>query len=349
MAATPRDFLLSRRQFAAAALGAGVIAASRRPVAAQASAEWDAVVAAAKTEGKLLIYNGSNFPVVKRIAASVQKQYGIAVDVLDGRASEIRERIRVEQSTNRTVASLTYTGYTTMFLQKEEGAFQPHGELPSARTAGKELPADGTILLGSVGLFILMYNTNLVKPDEAPKSWADLLDPKWQGRILSDDYRAAGAGAVWFEATYNKFGREFHEKMARQKPVFSRNFPDSERRVARGEYAIYLPFNVSEFITLRGLPIKAVVPEEGAAYVPFGSAMLRDAPHPNAARVYLNHLLSEEAQVMLASEGFRPVVPGFDERAAPEVAQLVKGRLLGTTTPGRLDEMLKLATDIYGK
>ncbi|HWL06547.1 MAG TPA: extracellular solute-binding protein [Xanthobacteraceae bacterium] len=349
MTAEHSPFLLSRRQFAAAAMGAGLLASPFRSALAQTPADWDATVAAAKKEGKLLVYNGSNFPVVKRIAASVQKQYGITVDVLDGRATEIRERIRVEQATNRPAASLTYTGYTTMFLQKQEGAFQPHGDLPNAGKVDKNLAGDGTILLGSVGLFIMMYNTNLVKPDEAPKSWADLLDPKWQGKMLSDDYRAAGAGAVWFEATYNKFGREFHEKMARQKPVFSRNFPDSERRVARGEYAIYLPFNVSEFITLRGLPIKAVVPEEGAAYVPFGSAMLKDAPHPNAARVFLNHLLAEEGQTMLASEGFRPAVPGFEDKAPPEVAPLVQGNLLGTTTPGRLDEMLKLAIEIYGK
>jgi len=328
----------------------GVAAAGLALPAAGAQAQgsdWDAVVAAAKREGKLLIYNGTNFPIVRKIAAEMQKEYGISVDVLDGRATEIRERIRVEQSTNRTVASLSYSGFTTLSTQVSEGVFQQHGPLPNAQGVIPELVSKGHIALGSVGLFVLMYNTNLVKPDEAPKSWHDLTNPRWQGKILSDDFRAAGAGNVWFEATLNAFGREFHEKMAAQKPVFSRNFPESERRVARGEYPIYLPFNVSEYISLRGLPIKAIVPTEGAAYVPFGGAILRDAPHPNAARVYLNFLLSEKAQTMLAAEGFRPAKAGFETKAPPEAAPLVAGKLLGTTTVGRLGEMTKLASEIY--
>jgi iron(III) transport system substrate-binding protein len=307
---------------------------------------WDSIVAAAKREGKLLIYNGTNFPIVRKIATEMQKETGITIDVLDGRATEIRERIRVEQSTNRTVASLSYSGLTTLITQTGEGVYQEHGSLPNAQGVIPELVSKGHVLLGSVGMFILMYNTNIVK-DDAPKSWADLADPKWQGKILSDDFRAAGAGNVWFEATLNAFGRGFHEKMAAQKPVFSRNFPESERRVARGEYPLYLPFNVSEYISLRGLPIKAVVPSEGAAYVPFGAAILKDAPHPNAARVFLNFLLSEVGQTMLAAEGFRPAKAGFETKAPPEVAPLVAGKLLGTTTPGRLDEMTKLATEIY--
>jgi len=326
----------------------GVALAALTSSAAYAqSANWNDVVAAAKREGKLLIYNGTNFPIVRKIAVEMQKETGIAIDVLDGRASEIRERIRVEQSTNRTVASLSYSGLTTLFTQTGEGAFQEHGPLPNAQGVIPELASKCHVLLGSVGMFLLMYNTTLVKPEEVPKSWRDLTDPRWQGKILSDDFRAAGAGNVWFEATYNAFGREYHDKIALQKPVFSRNFPESERRVARGEYPIYLPFNMSEYISLRGLPIKALVPTEGAAYVPFGAAILKDAPHPNAARVYLNFLLSDIGQTMLAAEGFRPAKPGFESKAAPDVAPLMAGKLLGTTTPGKLDETTRLATEIY--
>ena len=158
----------------------------------------------------------------------------------------------------------------------------------------------------------------------------------------------AGAGNVFFEATLNAFGQDFHRKLAAQKPVFSRNFPDSERRVARGEYPIYLPFNVSEFITLRGLPIKAVVPAEGAAYVPFGGAILKDAPHPNAARVFLNHLLVEQAQGMLASEGFKPAVPGFESKAPADLpSRWFPESCSAPPRAGRQEEMLKLATEIY--
>jgi len=334
-----------RKTLSSFTLATGLILSAVTPISAQ-SQNWEAVVAAAKQEGKLLVYNGTNFPVVRKIANEMQKTYGITVDVLDGRATEIRERIRIEQSTGRTVASLSYSGYTTLFTQSQEGVFQDPGTLPNAKNVTSALASKGPIVLGSVGLFILMYNTNLVK-DDAPKSWQDLTDPKWQGKILADDFRAAGAGNVWFESTYNKFGRAFHEKMALQKPVFSRNFPESERRVARGEYPLYMPFNVSEYASLRGLPIKAIVPEEGAPYVPFGAAMLRDAPHPNAARVFLNFLLGETGQTLLATEGFKPAVSGYESKAPLEVVPLLAGKLLGTTTPGRLGETTKIASEIY--
>jgi iron(III) transport system substrate-binding protein len=335
-----------------AGLAAIVLVASMVQAKAQSSAQapqpsWDTIVTTAKQEGKLLIYNGTNFPVVRKIGEAMQKETGITVEVLDGRASEIRERLRIEQSTNRTVASLSYSGFTTLFTQMQEGVFQTHGALPNAKDVMKELVSNGQIALGSVGLFILMYNTNLLTGADVPTSWLDLTQPRFTGKILADDFRAAGAGNVWFEATLNAFGRAYHDKMAAQKPAFSRNFPESGRRVARGEYPVYIPFNVSEYNSLKGLPIKAIVPKEGAPYVPFGAAILRDAPHPNAARVFLNFMLSATGQTLLAQDGFKPSIPGYESKAAPEVAELMLGKLLGTTTPGKLDELTKLASEIY--
>ena len=71
--------------------------------------------------------------------------------------------------------------------------------------------------------YCLLVNRNLVKPADEPKSWKDILDPKWTGKILSDDYRALGGGAVFFVVMHDTFGKEFHEKLAAQKPVFSRD------------------------------------------------------------------------------------------------------------------------------
>ena len=71
-----------------------------------------------------------------------------------------------------------------------------------------------------------------MKPADEPKSWKDILDPKWAGKILSDDYRALGGGAVFFVVMHDTFGKEFHEKLAAQKPVFSRDI--AEQRAARG-------------------------------------------------------------------------------------------------------------------
>ena len=92
--------------------------------------------------------------------------------------------------------------------------------------------ADDIRIPAEVISYCLMVNRNLVKPADEPKSWKDILDPRWTGKILSDDYRALGGGAVFFVVMYDTFGKEFHEKLAAQKPVFSRDL--AEQRAPRG-------------------------------------------------------------------------------------------------------------------
>jgi iron(III) transport system substrate-binding protein len=326
---------------------AGALALFAAPFAHAQDLKWDEVVAAAKKEGKLTIYNGTNFAIIRKIAAEFTKKHGIRVDVLDARATEIRERIRVEQSTNRTVASLSYSGWTTLSTQQAEGVWQNLGGIPNLSRLEEPVKGNGVLVPTVIGKFALLVNTNLVKPEEEPKVWADLLHPRWKGKILSDDPRAAGAGNVWFEVLLTKFGREFHEKFAAQGPVFNRLFPESQRRLARGEFALYLPFNVSEFAGLKGLPVKPIIPQEGLPYVPFAFAILRDAPDANAARLFIDYNLSDEAQALYANEGFTPAVPAAPAKVPADLKLFVDAKLLGTTTVGKQNEMFDAAKAIY--
>lgn len=312
-----------------------------------AQANWNDVVAAAKKEGKVVIYNGTNFPVVKKLGELFEKEYGISVDVFDGRASEIRERIRTEQASGRAIGDLIYSGATSIALQTKEGAFQAHPALPRIGDLAEGYTPNGTFVPANAGNFAVLINTKLVSDADAPKSWKDLADPKWAGKILSDDPRALGGAQVWFEATLTAFGREYHEKMAAQKPVFSREWAESNRRIARGEFPIYIPFNMAEFQSLKGLPIRPLVPEEGVPYVQFGGAMLKDAPRKNAAALFLNWMLEPDRQLYFATYGYRPAAKGLAARIPPELRPLTEARMLGTTTPGRTDELLALAKEIY--
>jgi iron(III) transport system substrate-binding protein len=318
-----------------------------QPVQLLAQDGWARVVEEAKKEGKLTVYNGTNFRVVRQIADLFQKEYGISVDVLDGRASEIRERIRTEQAAERKIGDLTYSGMTTLGSQMSEGTFDPHGEIPNVAKLSSFIKPNGTLLPTMVGNFAVLVNTRLIKPDAEPKSWKDLLQPQWVGKILSDDPRAAGAGEVWFEVMLDAFGREYHEKMAQQKPVFSRQFAENQRRVARGEYPIYIPFNVSETASLKGLPVKTLIPEEGIPYQPFAHAILKGAPHPNAARLFINFALDKEGQLTYAKEGFRPATDGMEASIPKDILPLTMAKLLGTTDWKRQNDMLKMAVEIY--
>jgi iron(III) transport system substrate-binding protein len=326
-----------------ALLAVGVIGL---PAHGIAQSDWDKVAAEAKKEGKLVVYNGTGFKIVRKLADLFQKAHGIEVEVLDGRATEIRERIRTEQAAGRFIGDVNYTGRTTSAAQAAEGHFQPHGDLPRLSALAEPFEANGIFLPVKAGNFAILVNTSLVKDGEI-KSWKDVEDPKWDGKVLSDDPRALGGGQVWFEVTWRAYGRDYHEKVAAHKPVISRIFAESNRRIARGEFAVYLPFNVSEFQSLKGLPIKVVIPEEGVPFAVLGPTLLKGAPHPNAGRLFMNFLLEPDPQLLIAGEGFRPTAKDMGPRIPEDIRALTLAKAMGTTEVGKTQLYLDLAKEIY--
>jgi len=320
-----------------------------RPAVAQDDADWQKVVDAAKKEGKLTIYTASiGSPYQKTILQAFEKKYGIRIEAFEARASEVRERVRIEQAAGRFVGDIHHNGQTATWLMQRDGNFQPHGPIPNLKNIDPTYTVDDDIRVPSeINSYGLLINRNLVKPADEPKSWQDLLDPKWKGRILSDDMRALGGGSVFFVVMHDTFGKEFHEKYATQKLVFSRDLANSERRTARGEYPLYSPFLLSDYNQIRGLPVKPIVPAEGRPYVVFNLTVLKNAPHPNAARLFINFYLEPEQQLVFANGGFNPVVKGVVEKAPEDLRALLATKPMGTTVPPRQDAMMALAKEIY--
>jgi iron(III) transport system substrate-binding protein len=341
--------MLTRRSVLRLAALAPLVSRAR-PAAAQApaDAEWKKVIEAAKKEGKVVVYNGAvGTPALPKVLAAFEAKYGIRADLLEARASELRERIRTEQASGKILGDVSHNGSTTTALQLAEGTFQPYGALPNAARPVAPFAADGTRVPIYVIQYGILVNTDMVKPAEEPKSWKDLLQPRWKGKILSDDMRALGGGAVFFMVTLQKFGKEFHEKLAEQQPHMNRELRGNYPRIARGEFPVYTPFTLPDGLDLKGLPVKPILPEEGLPYVRFDGAIFKGAPHPNAGRLLLDFFMSDEAQLLYGNLGFVTVVGGLTGKIGPEARALAQAPLLGTTDPKLQDDMLKLAKQIY--
>jgi iron(III) transport system substrate-binding protein len=341
-----RAFISRRVALLGLAAGSAVLSV---PEMARAEDEWDKIVAAARKEGRVVLYSAFvGLTAHQDLKKDHQATYGITVDILEARASEVRERIRIEQAAGRFAADVSENGRTTTTLQiAQDHVFDPYGPLPSLGHLKPEFASDDIRLPVFAIVYGILANTQLVKPADEPKSWLDLVDPRWKGKILSDDFRALGGGGVLFFVLEDRFGSDFHEKLAKQDLKFSREIPANERRVARSEFPLYLPVSLTSVPELKGLPVNFLAPKEGLPYVGYDLALLKNAPHPNAARLLMEYYLSQKMQQGLANRGLLPVTSETLSQLDPAVADLEKSKLLGTTDAARMDKMLALAKQLY--
>jgi iron(III) transport system substrate-binding protein len=318
-------------------------------VPAHAEDSWDAVVDAAKKEGKVVIYDMAlGAPYFLAVLKSFEAKYGIPVESLDLRASELAERIRTEQSTNRFLGDVEIISTTMIEEQRLNGDFiEKLPAIPNSANLRPPFRATDYSVPAFVQPMGILINTRLVKEEDVPQSWNDITDPKWQGKILSDDMRPLGSGNTMFAILEHQMGPDFNAKLATQKPVFSRDMRNDARRVARGEYAIYVPQIFAFTSDLKGLPVKVVIPKEGAPYAEMDLAVLKNTPHPNAARLFIQHFLSMESQLIYANAWMPPVVAGVAERANADAQPFANAKLIGPAKLAERPSMMALAKKLY--
>ncbi len=340
--------MFTRRDFGAGAGAACLIAGA---AGAQDAGGPDERIAAARREGRVIVYSGYLSPRTHdAIGKAFEAKYGVRAEVFTARGGELRERIRVEQLSGRFIGDVLHNASLLSMQQiAAEAPVEPIGALPGAARLKSEFAARVSDL--QVPIFTINYgflvNTNLVPPRAEPKRWQDLLDPQWKGKILFDDPRTPGGGRVLFHMTMDKYGRGFHEEMAKQAPVFTRDYGEAARRIARGEYSIYVPLIFSQAVPLKGLPVRAVIPEDGVTYGSYSVSILKKAPHPNAARLLADFYLSDEVQAIYAETGHGVVVKDLAVKLSAEMAPFAAVKPLTDEDLTRYDTFLALAKEIY--
>ncbi|MGH7853121.1 MAG: ABC transporter substrate-binding protein [Candidatus Binatia bacterium] len=289
--------------------------------AAQADAwkaDWEKTLQAAKKEGQLVLYGSADFEI---LFAEFQKKYPeIKVTGVYGRGADVAKRLMSERRADKYLADLYVngmtTGYNVFYKAKALDPIPPLLVLPEVTDVSKwwngkhhYVDPENQHLLNINGetRIVFAYNTKMVNPAEIKSYW-DMLNPKWKGKIVAYDPTLGGSGdAMRFFYHQKSLGPEFIKRVLTETDlVISTDTRQMGDWLAGGKFAMSIFAPVSrmdlDLMQTQGLPVAWFDPEhlKEGAYITAGSggvALINKAPHLNASKVALNWLLSREGQI----------------------------------------------------
>jgi iron(III) transport system substrate-binding protein len=287
---------------------------------ASLAAEWESTLAAAKKEGKVSVISDVTATMRDALTLDFEKKYGISVDLFGTSGREVAPRVAAERKAGQFLWDIYIHGSTTAleamipmgaFDPLEPALIQPDVKDPKTwRGGGMEFLDPGKMVLVMTPFHrgTIFYNTKLVNAKEF-KSHKDLLDPKWKGKMVVDDPRRAGPGVATFTFFYlhPELGPDFIRALGKQQITILRDYAQEVDAVGQGRYPVLI--GAADFVAItrakQGVPIAIVDArqlKEGTDLSPTNGtlALFNRAPNPNAAKVYINWLLSKEGQTIFA-------------------------------------------------
>jgi len=302
--------LITRRRVLKGA-GAAAVAVYASPIRAAAPAAQSItpeLIAAAKKEGKAVWYTSVDLPLAEKVGKAFEAKYpGIAVRVERTGAERVFTRIAQEYGSNiRAVDVVNTSDAAHAIVWKRNGWLEPFvPEEVAKHFPDEHRDPDGMFASFRVFLCPMAYNTDLVKAADTPRSYADLLDPKWAGKIVKAHPSYSG---TILTATYQMsrdIGWGFFEKLAKQRIMQVQSASDPPKKLALGERAImadgteYVVFQLKE----SGKPLDLIYASEGTPLIIGPNAVFKGAPNPNAAKLLQSYMLSAECQQLVIDQG----------------------------------------------
>ena len=258
-----------------------------------------------KPEDSVVVYSAADADMVNSVAAAFQKKYpAIKVSTVVAGTGEIIKRMEAEK--DRPLGDVGWS-FGPEAIGDKKGLFEPYMSTEAGSFFPGQVPADRVWIPFTTMPYVIMYNKKLVSETEKPKAWKDLLDPKWKGKVAYADASKSGSSytlLVTWLTIYGKndAGWKFVEDLVRQCKVLPKSSM-TYQGVANGEYPVGPTFEQAAFEYLKGgAPIGLIYPSEGTAITLDGTAIIKNAPHPNAAKLFTDFTVSKEIQQMMVEQ-----------------------------------------------
>jgi iron(III) transport system substrate-binding protein len=264
------------------------------------------VIAAAKNEGKAVVYGSLETESADAIFKVFRQKTGIELDYWRASSTKAMDRALSEYRAGRPLFDAVLTNDNPMQIMLKEGIFAKY-DSPSAKEFTKESidpelgPRYRNVVIG------ILYNKSMIKPADAPKSLEDLLKPQFRGKIVMPDPTQHTTTAQWLASLEKLLGKDKADKyirdLAAMKPIFVESLLPAAERVASGETPLGIAYvKYVHTFAERGAPIDYVrlgkMMGDGH-YVTLGNK----APHPNAGKAFIDFFLGPESMAMLAKQG----------------------------------------------
>jgi iron(III) transport system substrate-binding protein len=276
-------------------------------VSTPASAQDTKLIDAAKKEGgKVVVYSSMESSISDGIAAGFKKKTGLEMEYWRGSSTKVLDRALNEHRAGKPLFDVAITIADPMFLMQKEGVFAKYTS-PAAADYPKSLidpnlgPNYRTLLIG------IVYNKDLIKPADAPKSFEDLVKPQYKGKLIMPDPTQHTTTTQWVASLPKLLGKERAEKFIRElaasKPVLAESLLPPVERAVSGEVPIAITLlHYTYVFSQKGAPLDYVrMPRllGDANYV----ALANKAPHPNAGKAFIDYFLDDECMNLMAKLG----------------------------------------------
>jgi iron(III) transport system substrate-binding protein len=321
------DPVASRRDIVKAALltlglGAGLPLAPREAGAAHdMTAREKELYALAQKEGELTWYTAhSNDTTAQALGRDFEGHYpGIKVNVVRTTAQVAFQRVSQEVKAGAMqVDVLSSTDIGHYVYLKEKGLLEKYVPDNASRVLGvyQNYDPDGYYTVTSAGLIAIGYNTEKLKEADAPKNWTDLTDPKWKDKIALGHPGFSGYVGTWAVTLRKLYGWPFFESLAKNNPQVGRSINDTVTMLNAGERVVAGsgPVGTAMESAGKGNPLAMIYPTDGTVLIIAPSGIMKGVKHPNAARLFMEYLMSVEASKIWVGH--------FNESIRPEVAPL---------------------------
>ena len=306
--------------------------------AMSACADEASVIEGAKREAKLVIYTGVERAAAQVLVNAFKSKYPfIAAETVRASSSKLATRLDAELEANRVGGDVIE--FSLLYLTT---SLQQRGELlqfdsPEYAKYPRQYSAPGYWAASGVSNIIVLVNTRKVDEANIPQSWWDLAKPFWKDKLTIDNLEVSGTGYNWLTAIVNdaSLGWRFIEALGKNRPGIERGHAGMAQKVAAGEYSGAAEMSDFHLKNLRdaaaAVPLRGVWPSEGVPSEPWTSAILKRAPHPNAARLFLDFLLSREGQSLYVQTmgwvSARPDVAPPEFREMPQGVKTLESNL----------------------